>query len=151
LDCRRGRGSGAAPNGLTKAVAYMVNHSLGTIYSSGAQGADIMKIQQALQLAGFSPGPIDGTFGSKTKTAVQSFQSAQGITIDGIVGPITWSRLLAGTPPPGERPTITLPATPVTPRSSLFGKFLSGPGSTTAVLGLGLVVLMSMRWKRKRR
>lgn len=35
----------------------------------------------------------DGIFGSITETAVRNFQSRSGIGVDGIVGPVTWSRL----------------------------------------------------------
>jgi len=123
-------------------------------YSVGAQGSDVMKIQQALQLAGFSPGPIDGKFGLQTKTAVQSFQSAQGIAIDGIVGPVTWGKLLSGTPPISERPqTITLPASESTVRPSVFSNLFSGLGNTASILGLGLglVVFLGMKKRRGRR
>lgn len=129
----------------------MLNHSLGRNYDVGSQGTDVMKIQQALQLAGFSPGPIDGKFGPQTKTAVQSFQSAQGIKIDGIVGPVTWARLLTGTPPPGrETPIITLPAPTSQVRQSVFGNMFSGLGNMSSILGLGLglVVFFSMKKKR---
>ena len=50
-------------------------------------------MQQKLSDAGFDPGPIDGIFGSKTDAAVRKFQGSKGITVDGIVGPITWSKL----------------------------------------------------------
>lgn len=130
----------------------MVNRSLGADYSNGAQGADVMKIQQALELAGFSPGPIDGMFGSRTKTAVMSFQSAQGITIDGIVGSVTWERLLKGAPAPGQRPpTITLPAPTILAKPSMFGNLFSGLGSTTSLLGLGLGLVLFMSIKRRKR
>ena len=36
---------------------------------------------------------IDGSFGPKTDTAVKSFQKANGITVDGIVGPQTWEAI----------------------------------------------------------
>ena len=39
---------------------------------------------------------VDGIFGSKTATAVRSFQQALGITVDGIVGPLTWRALVSG-------------------------------------------------------
>lgn len=38
-------------------------------------------------------GTPDGFFGSKTLTAVKNFQSMEGLTIDGIVGRITWDRI----------------------------------------------------------
>jgi len=50
-------------------------------------------IQRALTNAGFSPGPIDGKMGAKTKKAIQEFQKEHNLTIDGIVGPKTWERL----------------------------------------------------------
>lgn len=130
----------------------MLSQSLGKNYSVGSQGSDVMKIQQALQLAGFSPGPIDGKFGPQTKTAVQSFQSAQGIAIDGIVGPVTWDRLLTGTPPPGEGPpTITLPAPVYKTRQSVFGNMFSGLGNMSSILGLGLGLVVFFSMKKKRR
>jgi D-alanyl-D-alanine carboxypeptidase (penicillin-binding protein 5/6) len=51
------------------------------------------KIQMALEKAGFKPGPIDGKFGSKTVNAVKSFQLANSLKADGIVGPATWKKL----------------------------------------------------------
>ena len=39
----------------------------------------VMKIQQALSRAGYNPGPIDGTYGSQTRSAVASYQKAKGL------------------------------------------------------------------------
>lgn len=50
-------------------------------------------IQKALTNAGFSPGPIDGKMGAKTKKAIQEFQKEHNLTIDGIVGEKTWEKL----------------------------------------------------------
>lgn len=38
---------------------------------------------------------IDGEFGTKTDTAVRTFQKKHGLTVDGIVGAKTWKKLLA--------------------------------------------------------
>ena len=45
---------------------------------------------------------IDGIFGNGTKNAVMAFQTANGLTPDGIVGPNTWRTLLVLPP----RPTV---------------------------------------------
>ena len=37
---------------------------------------------------------VDGIFGSKTTAAVRDFQSNNGLSVDGIVGPNTWRTLL---------------------------------------------------------
>jgi hypothetical protein len=41
----------------------------------------------------------DGEFGPLTLAAVEAFQSRVGITVDGIVGPVTWGHLTSMTPP----------------------------------------------------
>ena len=46
--------------------------------------------------AGPPPGAVDGIFGSRTDAWIHGFQSALGITSDGIVGPITWRALVSG-------------------------------------------------------
>jgi peptidoglycan hydrolase-like protein with peptidoglycan-binding domain len=38
-------------------------------------------------------GPITGSFDASLETAVKSFQQSNGLTVDGIVGPQTWSAL----------------------------------------------------------
>lgn len=51
------------------------------------------EIQSALKNAGFYTEKVDGKFGQKTKKAVEDFQKANGLTIDGKVGPDTWNKL----------------------------------------------------------
>lgn len=54
----------------------------------GAQGWDVKHVQNALIAAGFSVGTtgVDGEFGRRTLIAVNAFQKAKGLTVDGIVG-----------------------------------------------------------------
>jgi hypothetical protein len=49
----------------------------------------IRELQQALTSAGFDPGPADGTYGQRTEAAVVAFQQANGLSVDGRVGPET--------------------------------------------------------------
>lgn len=60
----------------------------------GAKGGITRLIQERLNLLGFNCGDVDGIFGSKTEAGVMAYQKAQGIGVDGIVGPQTWRKLL---------------------------------------------------------
>jgi peptidoglycan hydrolase-like protein with peptidoglycan-binding domain len=53
----------------------------------------VRALQSSLANAGFSPGKIDGKFGSRTETALRSFQQAAGLTADGAAGPQTLGAL----------------------------------------------------------
>ena len=59
----------------------------------GDRGEDVKVLQRALKRAGFDAGTIDGIFGSRTEAAVRAFQRANGLQVDGIVGPKTWAAL----------------------------------------------------------
>ncbi|MBL8951015.1 MAG: peptidoglycan-binding protein [Myxococcaceae bacterium] len=54
---------------------------------SGSKGPAVKDMQQKLKDAGHDPGPIDGAFGPKTKAALEAYQKAQGLKVDGIAGP----------------------------------------------------------------
>jgi peptidoglycan hydrolase-like protein with peptidoglycan-binding domain len=43
---------------------------------------------------------VDGAFGPLTEAAVKEFQQGAGLTVDGIVGPLTWAALPDGGPMP---------------------------------------------------
>lgn len=60
--------------------------------SAGNRGADVLAIQHLLTHHGHATG-ADGVFGPATTTAVRGFQSAKGLSVDGIVGPNTWAAL----------------------------------------------------------
>ncbi len=62
----------------------------------GSTGAEVTKIQQKLKEGGYYNGNVDGIYGSGTKKAVESFQSKNGLTVDGIAGKKTLSALGIG-------------------------------------------------------
>lgn len=64
------------------------------IFKIGSRGDDVRKIQQTLKRLGHPVGKIDGIFGSTTKIAVVEFQIKNKLNADGVVGPITWEKLL---------------------------------------------------------
>jgi peptidoglycan hydrolase-like protein with peptidoglycan-binding domain len=63
---------------------------------TGSTGQAVREAQYLLARPHFLTAPdIDGVFGPQTKQAVQQFQQDHGLAVDGIVGPATWSALLA--------------------------------------------------------
>jgi len=72
----------------------------------GDNNEDVKKLQQKLGLE-----PI-GNFGPKTEDAVKAWQTRNGLTADGIVGPNTWNKIMGITtvPKPVAQPTTTAPA-----------------------------------------
>ncbi len=63
--------------------------------SAGADGPEVAAIQQRLQIHGFAIGTIDGSYGSRTTSAVNDFQQSKGLNSDGIVDKGTWTALAA--------------------------------------------------------
>jgi len=61
----------------------------------GSDNASVKQAQQMLKLLGYDFGSYgcDGEFGSLTLDAVKQFQQSQGITVDGICGPLTFGAL----------------------------------------------------------
>jgi len=58
----------------------------------GSTGPNVVYLQQRLVVFGYYL-TADGQFGSMTESAVRSFQSANGLMVDGVVGPATWDML----------------------------------------------------------
>src|SRR4029453_8296686 len=85
--------------------------------------------EEAFFRQGKEPPPvlaIDGIFGPKTEAWVRGFQEGAEITVDGIVGPVTWrvlvSGLLAGWAGPGPN------SAPSAPRGGAAGAGGGGGG-----------------------
>ncbi|MBF0253173.1 MAG: peptidoglycan-binding protein [Candidatus Omnitrophica bacterium] len=56
-------------------------------------GVTVTKVQTALKNAGFYQGAVDGKLGPKTMEAIKEFQKSSNLTVDGVVGSGTWSKL----------------------------------------------------------
>jgi peptidoglycan hydrolase-like protein with peptidoglycan-binding domain len=53
----------------------------------------VRTLQQLLR-ARNHPVAVDGIFGPNTEAAVKAFQQSKGLAADGIVGPLTWPKLI---------------------------------------------------------
>jgi peptidoglycan hydrolase-like protein with peptidoglycan-binding domain len=71
-----------------------VNH--GPVLRNGSTGDDVRRLQRVLvMMKSLAFEQIDGVFGPKTESAVRDVQAAEGLTVDGVVGPQTWGALPA--------------------------------------------------------
>ncbi len=82
-----GAGIGAAAGGLTGALTSEDVVNLGDpIWASNtgqANGAAVSQIQAGLTELGYNPGPIDGTMGSQTNSAIRAYQRDNKLLVDG--------------------------------------------------------------------
>ena len=86
------------------------------------RGNDVRKLQKKLIELGYMPeGSADGAYGYQTYNAVRDFQSANGLSADGVAGPATLTNLyqnknvrpkMTATVAPTATPTPTLPPLP---------------------------------------
>lgn len=72
-------------------------------YRYGSSGTIVVEIQRRLKAWGYYTGSLDGKYGYNTYLAVKSFQSVNGLAVDGIVGDNTLAALgiYAGPPQTG--------------------------------------------------
>jgi Putative peptidoglycan binding domain len=73
-------------------AGYATYRELGPI-SRGATGDLVVWAQEHLISAGYALG-VDGGFGAQTQQAVEAFQTAHGLSPDGVIGTATWDALL---------------------------------------------------------
>ncbi|GAB4263220.1 MAG: hypothetical protein Kow0092_14000 [Deferrisomatales bacterium] len=92
-------------------------------YRRGAKGPEVERIQGRLREEGLYAGPLDGIFGGGTEAAVRRFQRRRGLTVDGVVGALTWAALF----PEAEIPEPAIARAPLAQRTlALTGSFETG-------------------------
>ena len=58
----------------------------------GDTGDDVKRLQRVFaRMKTLGPEDVTGIFGPQTDQAVRGFQQSNGLVVDGVVGPITWS------------------------------------------------------------
>lgn len=73
----------------------------------GSSGAAVTRVQRALDL------PADGQFGPQTQGALRAFQGANGLTVDGIVGPQATAALFQSGQGAAPPPNALVPFAPL--------------------------------------
>ena len=66
------------------------------VLAKGDEGPAVAALQGALHYAKYAlgAGGVDGDFGAGTDAAVRNYQTANGLEVDGEVGPATWGKLM---------------------------------------------------------
>lgn len=105
-----------------------------------SRGSEVLRLQRELRAAGISPGPLDGIFGRGTQRAVRTYQARYRLSVDGVVGPRTWSKLLND----GHRPSGASAARPVSkaPRGQVVTGYVNGRPRSIRVASVGNGKLM---------
>lgn len=65
------------------------------LIKKGSEGSAVLQLQKMLNAKGYKL-TEDGDFGNKTEAAVKAYQKANGLEVDGEVGPMTWAALIEG-------------------------------------------------------
>jgi len=87
--------SAAAPAAMTPVASVLesAEDDLEALPPGGPYQPLATEIQTALKNAGLYLGAIDGKIGPMTKAAIEAFQKANGLVVDGKVGSKTWQLL----------------------------------------------------------
>jgi hypothetical protein len=130
---------------------------MGRLIRQGCKGADVRAVQDVLNfhIRRLQPLDVDGDFGTKTHARVVEFQKANGLKVDGLVGPETLGKLFEeevvpvslalvpkltltmppfGQRPPGLQPPQLIPPLTLPPLSPPeLSPFLLPPASFSSV------------------
>lgn len=85
----------ALNSGNTKPSAPSQEQNNASLLKLGMRGSGVKNLQNNLNSLGYHAGSADGIFGQNTKNAVVAFQRDHGLSVDGIAGPATLSKINA--------------------------------------------------------
>lgn len=89
----------------------------------GSKGSEVTRLQNALKSMGYYKIAVDGIYGKGTVAAVKAFQSAKSLTVDGVAGPKTLTKLYEST---GSGSQTQSTPQPQTGSSSQYATLSSG-------------------------
>ena len=88
--------NGSSSSGSDASSGDSSSTSSSVTLQEGDTGDAVKRLQQQLKKLGYYSGSVDGSYGSGTVAAVQSFQRMNNLTVDGKAGPATQSALYGG-------------------------------------------------------
>lgn len=97
--------------------------------AKGSRGEEVEKLQKRLNELGYSVGAADGVFGNKTKSAIEAFQSLNGLKATGVADHETQVLLFSSNaikPTPTPKPTATPKPTSASKKKSGSSSSYSG-------------------------
>ena len=86
---REGRASATAIASASPAAS--INRATTTRVGPGSSGPAVLRAEILLDRAHFSCGQIDGRYSQNLKNAIEAYQSANQLRVDGVVGPSLWN------------------------------------------------------------
>ena len=99
----------ACSGAVDQALWDLLNEGDFSVYretvSSGSKGLETERVQTRLIALGYLSGAADGDAGSKTVSAIRSFQSSNDLNADGVAGEKTQRRLFSGSAKRYVKPT----------------------------------------------
>lgn len=127
----------AGPTTLTKLYsssakkASSVVANIGSL-KQGMKGDGVRALQQRLKDIGYYSGSVDGDFGAGTQAAVVAFQTANGLTPDGVAGKATLNLLYSGTGTGGSSSGASADSYGTTASTNGYKTIASNNGSSSA-------------------
>ena len=98
-----------------------------TTPAAGAAWAPaVVKLQVLLDRARFSPGVIDGRYNENTKAAIQAYERANSLSVDGVIDRELWSRLTGADKDAAMRTYVIDPADVAGPFTQLIPDSFQG-------------------------
>ena len=107
--------------------------------------SEIKEYQRDLKKLGYYKGDIDGIRGSLTKGAVENFQRANGLKVDGIVGPATRATIARALAVKTQNQT-TVGVGPVAAGGSGFGFHIENIWTLVFIGGGAILALVILFW-----
>lgn len=108
----------------------------------GSTGPKVMYVQTALNVFGAKPPlKVDSIFGPLTEAAVRGFQEANGLVVDGVVGPQTSEKLQDDEAREiGSKKSTTLPVTTLPKPKKSNTMLLVGGLALAGVIGVAIAM-----------